>query len=90
MARDPRDEWSEAQDHRYEQWRWAEKGINPFFRKAGEIRTPGFGRKLIVVSAAIGIAAWFLHFETATKVAISITAAIFLLIGISNVRHERT
>ena len=90
MSPDPRDEWSDAQKHRYEQWRWTENGTHPFFRKAGEIRTPGFGRKLIIVSAAVGIGGWFLDLATATKIALSVTAAIFLLLGIANVRHERS
>ncbi|HUP62985.1 MAG TPA: hypothetical protein VNA69_21510 [Thermoanaerobaculia bacterium] len=82
-------EWRDVQEHRYETWHWVSRGSHPFFVKAGGIRTPGFGRGVVVVAVVLLIASLFLDLTFRTRLAIAFFAVVFLLVGIANVRHER-
>lgn len=81
-------EWNEVQDHRYDPGHWLGR-VHPFYRRWGAAGTSiPFGLGLIAIGLLSGIAAlWRPPLDF--RLFFAVLAALFVLLGISNVRAAR-
>lgn len=81
-------EWNEVQDHRYDPGHWLGR-VHPFYRRWGATGTSVlFGLGLIAIGLLSAIAAlWRPPLDY--RLFFAVLAALFILLGISNVRASR-
>ena len=80
---DWRREWDDVQKHRYDDY-WMRGRIHPFFRKAAAYTSRSFGVEVVVVGIAALIAGVVIR-----SIPLLLIAAIFIPIGIANIRAAR-